>query len=375
MITYRGHTNNHGSQHFVDYREGPIYELRADGSVKQIRGTRDPREIFSEVHRFGGWTQVNHPTIFPPVSPAAAALCRGCFWEYSDAETDWSKVDAFEVATGPADIVGTQNPFTVTAIARYDELSGQGYKIAAVGSSDSHEAGKADGPLDAPVGEARTVVYADDLSERGIRCGVLGRHTYAKVAGAGAADIRLDARPWGPWWWKRAIIGDTIRAKGASFTARVIGGNGRQLQIVKDGATVATVPVTSDAFTYRFAGPGPGRWRLQVMRGSLIDTVSSPIWVEPGWGGRSASAAGRPAVGRARPQAGAPPPAPRREFLRTGAPDRAGSPPRRAWWPSPRARRRRRRSAAASGRRSSGRAAWARRRGGPGGRRGRPARS
>ena len=174
VITYRGHTNNHGSQHFVDYREGPIYELQPDGSVKQIRGTRDPREIFSEVHRFGGWTQVNHPTIFPPVSPAAAALCRGCFWEYSDAETDWSKVDAFEVATGPADIVGTQNPFTVTAIARYDELLGQGYKIAAVGSSDSHEAGKADGPLDAPVGEARTVVYADDLSQRGIRCGVLG---------------------------------------------------------------------------------------------------------------------------------------------------------------------------------------------------------
>jgi hypothetical protein len=285
VITYRGHTNNHGSQHFVDYREGPVYELQADGAVRQIRGTRDPREIFSEVHRFGGWTQVNHPTIFPPVSPAAAALCRGCFWEYSDAETDWSKVDAFEVATGPADIVGTQNPFTVTAIARYDELTGQGYKIAAVGSSDSHEAGKDHGPLDAPVGEARTVVYAGDLSERGIRCGVLGRHTYAKVAGAGAADIRLEARPWGPWWWRRGILGDTVRAKGASFTAHVIGGNGRQLQVVKDGATIATVPVTSDAFTYRFQGKGPGRWRLQVMRGSLIDTVSSPIWIEPGWGG------------------------------------------------------------------------------------------
>ena len=284
VITYRGHTNNHGSQHFVDYRTGPIYELQPDGTVTQIRGTRDPRELFSEIHRFGGWTQVNHPTIFPPVNTAAAALCRGCFWEYSDEQTDWSQVDAFEVATGPADIGGLQNPFTITAIARYEELLGLGYKIAAVGSSDSHKAGDATGPLDAPIGEARTVVYAGELSQRGIRCGVLGHHTYAKVAGAGAPDLRFEARPHGFWWWQRAIVGDTIHARGASFKARVIGGNGRQLLIVKDGVTIATVPVTSDDFVYRFAGRGSGRWRLQLMRGSLIDTVSSPIWIEPGWG-------------------------------------------------------------------------------------------
>ena len=62
------------------------------------------------------------------------------------------------------------------------------------------------------------------------------------------------------------------------------GGAGRELLVVKDGATVATVPVTSDRFTYRFEGTGSGRWRLQLMRGALIDTVSSPIWVEPGDG-------------------------------------------------------------------------------------------
>lgn len=285
VITYRGHTNNHGSLRFVDYREGPVFVRQDDGAFQLVRGTRDPRDLFAEVHRFGGWTQVNHPTIFPPVSPAAAALCRGCFWEYSDEETDWSQVDAYEVATGPADIVGTQNPFTVTAIERYEQLLGLGHKIAAVGSSDSHEAGNADGPLDAPIGEARTVVYAKELSSRGIRCGVLSRHTYVKVAGAGAPDLRFVARPHGWWWWKRAIVGDTIRARGASFKARVIGGNGRQLLIVKNGVTLATVPVTSDDFVYRFDGTGPGRWRLQLMRGPLIDTVSSPIWVEPGWGG------------------------------------------------------------------------------------------
>jgi hypothetical protein len=286
VITYRGHTNNQASHHTVDYRTSPIYERLADGTVKLIRGPRDPREIFDEVHRFGGWTQVNHPTIFPPVDTAAAAFCRGCFWEYDDAQTRWSKVDAFEVATGPADIGGTQNPFTLTAIARYDVLTGANFKIAAVGSSDSHKAGDASGPLDAPVGEARTVVYAKQLSEAGIRCGVLNRHTYAKVSGSLAPDIRLSARPWIERYKRqRAIMGDVIHAPAATFHARVLHGNGTQLLVVKDGKTVESVPVTSDDFRHRFYGPSEGRYRLQVMRGTLVQDVSSPIWLYPGSSG------------------------------------------------------------------------------------------
>jgi hypothetical protein len=282
VITYHGHTNNHASAHFVDYRTGPIYERRADGSLVKLSDGRKPSDIFREVHRYGGWTQVNHPTIWPPTTPATAAFCRGCFWEYSDADTDWSQVDAYEIATGPSDIGGTQNPFTVTAIAAYERLLGLGYKIAAVGSSDSHEAGSGTGPLFAPVGEATTVVYAPELSVRGLRCAVQARHTYVKVPGNAAPDLRFTARP--DRGWKRAIMGDVVHASGARFRARVIGGSGRQLLVVKDGVTVATVPVTSDDFVYRFRGDGSGRWRLQLMRGSLIDDVSSPIWIEPGRG-------------------------------------------------------------------------------------------
>jgi hypothetical protein len=285
VITYRGHTNNHGSAKFVDYREGPIFERRSDGTFQLVRGTRDPRDLFDEVHAAGGWTQINHPTIFPPVSPAAAALCRGCFWEYSDEETDFSKVDAYEIATGPADIVGTQNPFTLTAIDEWERHLAQGYKIAAVGSSDSHDAGSGTGPLDAPVGEARTVVYADKLSERGIRCGIKRRHTYVKVSGATAPDLSFEAHPFARrGWWKTALVGDVVKAPGAGFTARVRGGNGRQLLVVANGKTIRTVPVTSDDFTYKFLQGGAGHWRLQLMNGSLVETVSSPIWVEPGRG-------------------------------------------------------------------------------------------
>jgi hypothetical protein len=75
-----------------------------------------------------------------------------------------------------------------------------------------------------------------------------------------------------------------IRARGARFSARVRGGAGRELLVIKDGATVASIPVASDPFTHRFDGTGSGRWRLQLMRGALIDTVSSPIWIERGRG-------------------------------------------------------------------------------------------
>jgi hypothetical protein len=279
VITYRGHANNHASARFVDYREGPIYERAGDGSLRRLRGTRDPRKLFGEIHRFGGWTQVNHPTIFPPVTPAAAAFCRGCFWEYSRRETDFSQVDAYEIATGPSEFGASPNPFTVTAIAEYERLLGLGYRIAAVGSSDSHNAGRTTSPLQAPIGTATTVVRARELSERGIERGVRGRHTYVKVTGNAGPDLRFTARPRGGR--RRAIVGDVARARGARFRARVLGGAGRELLVVKDGVTVARVPVTSDRFTHRFEGSGSGRWRLQLMRGALIDTVSSPIWIVP----------------------------------------------------------------------------------------------
>ena len=105
--------------------------------------------------------------------------------------------------------------------------------------------------------DARAVVF--DRCRTGIDCNLrFGRQsTSGSTRGPGApggGGARSSATP--------------SARKGASFKARVFGGNGHQLQIVKDGATVATVPVTSDDFIYRFEGKGPGRWRLQVMRGA-----------------------------------------------------------------------------------------------------------
>ena len=85
VITYRGHTNNQLSGRFVDYRTGPVYDLRPDGGVALRRAARPASRILRAVRRAGGFTQINHPTIFPSSNPLFAMLCRGCPWDYSRA--------------------------------------------------------------------------------------------------------------------------------------------------------------------------------------------------------------------------------------------------------------------------------------------------
>ncbi len=286
IITYHGHTNNQVSARYVDYRTGPIYERRDDGTLVQVRGTRPPREIFDDVHAAGGFTQINHPTIFPSSTPFFAQLCRGCPWDYSESETDYSKVDAIEVSTGPPPPLNT---FTANAIAFWEHALDLGNKIAAVGVSDSHRAGNAAGGLtpQAPIGTATTVIHADRLSERGIKEAVEAGHTYVKLTGNAGLDIRFTGKT--RRQRHRAIFGDTLRGNTASFVAHVIGGISRtlpangpvELLIVKDGVPFRTEPVTSDDFTLPFTVTEHGRYRLQVQQGPFLQTISSPIYFEP----------------------------------------------------------------------------------------------
>lgn len=295
VVTYRGHTNNQLSATYVDHRAGPVYERGDDGSLVLRRGPRPASEILRAVHAAGGVTQINHPTIFPSAVPTFSLFCRGCPWDYSDAETDYSQVDAIEVSTGPAGLKAEPrpgpNPFTPLAIQFYEHALSTGAKIAAVGSSDSHQAGRTNDPLtQSPIGEATTVVYADELSEAGVRRAVKARHTYVKLFGGAAPDLRFEARVPGSSA-PPAIMGDVVRASAASFTARVIGADPArlfQLLVIKDGLPILAVPVTSKDFTLPFASLGPGRYRLQLQRLSAIEGVTSPIWLEP-----SATASGR----------------------------------------------------------------------------------
>jgi hypothetical protein len=284
VITYRGHLNSHANDTRVDYRTGALYERRGDGSLAQVRAARGPAEVFDEVHAAGGFTQVNHPTIFPSEVPVFQGFCRGCPWDYGDGETGWAEVDAYEVHTGPAGLPQPQgnepgpNPFTLTAIDEYDRLRRDGHWTAAVAVSDSHNAGRTENPAtQSPIGEGTTVVYAGELSEDGLRRAVEAGHTYAKLFGPDSPDLRLSAAAGDA----RAIVGDGLGAERAEFEARVIGGvatpQQRTLIVLRDGSPIETVPVTSADFTHRFSATQRGDYRIQVMRGSAVDALTTPI--------------------------------------------------------------------------------------------------
>jgi hypothetical protein len=286
VITYRGHINNHTSVRFADYRTGPLF-MFTKKEPKKIRGPRPPRTIFKTIHRAGGFTQINHPTIFDSSIPAFANICRGCSWEYSDEETNWKLVDAFEIATGPGGSSSPEgnelgpNPFTPLAIDWWDDLRAQGFRITAVGSSDSHNAGGGNNVTQSPIGEATTVVYAPELSETGIRAAIRAGHAYVKMFSPNGPDLRFEATASG--LDEPAIMGDRVVTDEASFTVTVLGGEPnpqpRTLLVMKDGEEWRSVPVTSGEFEFEFTSDGPGDYRLQLQRGSAIEAVSNPITV------------------------------------------------------------------------------------------------
>jgi len=248
-----------------------------------------PSQAFGQIQSEGNWTQINHPSIFKE----APAACRGCAWNYSDAETDFGEVDAIEVQTGPAGLPSsapaTPNPFTADAIAYYEHALDSGAHIAAVGSSDDHQGGADTGLTASPVGNATTVVYANELSEQGITDGVKGDHTYVRVFGNSGPAISLAADVPG---LPTAIIGDTISGPSLDLTATVSGAaaTGRSgewsLVLLRNGQPVQTFPFTGDGTTGSLEVSDGGRYSVEVLRTSgsatYTEIYSSPVWYEPG---------------------------------------------------------------------------------------------
>jgi hypothetical protein len=241
-----------------------------DSALQKVRDPVTPASQFAKLTSGGNWSQINHPTIFRD----QPSFCRGCAWTYSDEETDFSKVDAIEVQTGPAGVPAASpaapNPFTAAAFAFYERALDTGAHIAAVGSSDDHRGGSATGPFDSPVGRATTMVYGDQLSQSEIVEGVKGDHTYVKLFGNDGPNVEFTAEVPGR---EPAIIGDTTTPEGAQLRAAVTGASttGRpgewSLVLMKDGVPVETVPFTGDGLSQTFTPSGPGRYSLKVRRG------------------------------------------------------------------------------------------------------------
>lgn len=292
ITTYRGHVNAPGLKAVPDYRTGAVFERAESGALRPLRAERPVSAIFDEVHAQGAVTQINHPTIFDARVPPFAFICRGCSWEYDAAETDFRKVDAIEVQTGPQGLktwpYPGPNPFTPLALQFYEAaMSKAGGIIAAVSGSDSHTGGNSSvtDVTGTPVGQPATMVYAGELSERGIAEAVRAGHTYVRSFGHLSPQLGFEARP--VQGGAPAIFGDTVTARAATFTVRVAGpapaGPAPLVVVTRDGIPVSVAPVTSPrSFTHKVTLLAPvlgGADRIGVMllRGSAIEAIGTPI--------------------------------------------------------------------------------------------------
>lgn len=223
ITTYAGHGNAVGLSEYVDHRIG--YQGRTISSV------------ISDVDNQGGLFIVNHPTL------DLGGACIGCAWKHET--TPWAQVAGLEVMTGNWDI--GVNAFVPGAIALWDSLLDQGYRIAAVGGSDDHTAGVNEGPTGAPIGSPTTLVLADNLSEAAIIAAVRAGRTIVQLRGPDdpVVSFTVEAHD-----GHDAEIGEEIQGVGKpQLKIHVAGGQGTFAQIWRDGEKLATTEVTSDDFT------------------------------------------------------------------------------------------------------------------------------
>lgn len=274
ITTYAGHGNAIGLASYVEHRIGR--------SGRAIGGVLD------DVAAQGALFVVNHPRL------DLGAACIGCAWGH--AATDWAKVAGLELITGNWDFgVATYVP---QVMAMWDGLLDQGHRLAAIGGSDDHTAGRATGATSSPIGSPTTLVLADNLSEAAILEGVRRGRTIVQLRGPDdpRVAVTMAARD------GRAELGDQVDGVShAELSILVTGGAGTVAQVWRDGVRLERqLAVTADDFGTGFddtPGAGDHRYRVELVSetGRRL-VVTSHIYVHavdpPGGCGCSGGAGG-----------------------------------------------------------------------------------
>jgi MYXO-CTERM domain-containing protein len=241
--TYSGHANAIGATEWVDHKLG-VRGVTIEGAIQAYN---DQGALFS----------INHPTV------PGDNFCIGCPWEIP---VDPSTVAGVEVQSGIWE-----------AIDYWEQELADGSHAVAIGGSDDHRAGAATGPLDSQIGSPTTMVYAESLSVDAILDGVRAGRTVVRIKVEGQDDPMIETELTGE------RIGDTVFADTATLSVVVTGGEGNTLRVIKNGADIDSVPITSDSFTHELEviapTEGEDRYRHQVDFGITPLTVGSYVWL------------------------------------------------------------------------------------------------
>lgn len=280
---FSGHSTVTGieSGDFFDWRFKPsaLPLERGEGRVSGYLDLAERRDVY---------TSAAHPLI--PVG--------GNGWDFfPDAARDARALpDGLEVWNGPFD------GFDEQALAAWDGELRRGRRLWANGGSDIHGIENNEGNV---IGGPTTVVYASALSRRAVVAALKAGRSYVTERPRGPALYLTATGPRG----QGQMMGGTIWGP-ASATARlsvlVRRGRGAVLVVRRDGAVIATTPVTADlqTVTLRQAVGRGGAVRVELRAppdpsaaaGSpgKMRALTNPILLRPGRGPRRITAATPP---------------------------------------------------------------------------------
>lgn len=173
----RGHANLHGLCRWMNPLVDDNAELTEFLGLKQRPSMN---QLADDAHRQGGLFCINHP------------LSGEMGWRYH--EFDLHKADLVEAWCL------SELDATLPYPTYYDMLLAKGYHLTAVGSSDSHHPTKP-GPW--KLGQVRTFIYADSLSQKNLLAGLKAGHAYISVGGCEMTFTAVCGD-------RRAMMGDTL---------------------------------------------------------------------------------------------------------------------------------------------------------------------
>jgi len=239
--TYSGHANALGATEWVDHKVG-VRGVTAAGAIQRY-------------HDQGALFSINHPTV------PGGNFCIGCPWGI---DVDPTIVDGLEAIGGIWD-----------AVDYWEQMCADGSHATVLGGSDDHRAGEGGGVLYSPIGMPTTMVYAEELSVDAILEGVRSGRTVVKVNSPD--DPMLETELSGE------RMGNTVFADTATLSVVVTDGAGTTLQVIKNGAVVASATVDSDPFTHEMSVEAPAegedRYRHQLVSGIDPRTIGSYVWL------------------------------------------------------------------------------------------------
>ncbi len=254
MTTTSGHTNFYGSTHFVDFRvESPGYP--------------GVDAMFKAGHALGEIASINHP-----VRPGGE-VCIGCRWEPE--HVDMRLVDAIEAINSPDTpqdaLLHTQD------IAFWQQQLNAGYRITAIGGSDTHQAQRG------TIGQPTTVVYAQELSVPSVLAGIKAGHVFIDLTASKDKVLEMSASA----GTSTAKMGDALpAATGAPITieAEVANCAGLQLQFVEDGKVAGpsqSINTGRQTLKMNLISDGRAHWiRANILSASgSLQLLGNPIYL------------------------------------------------------------------------------------------------